>query len=156
MESPNYEFSSAENTKITALVRYMSLFSWACMLAGPMLAMLSFYADVLLRVVLLETQTNLTPAFLVSFLVGVVVTVLGFWLRQSTRAFHQIVVTEGSDVSHLMRALDQLRLFFRYGGFLAWMVLATAALVVAFYVVRPARAQAVDPGPGAVVRSWPA
>lgn len=132
---PNYEFSSQENQELSGLVAQMSLFSWALMLGGPLVSCLGFFADSLLRVILESNSTQLTPAFMMVFLSGLVVTMLGLWLRKALQEFKSIVTTEGSDITHLMAALGQLRLFFRYGGVLAWTLVLILFLILGWYVV---------------------
>lgn len=132
-DQPNYEFSPQENAAITGLVAQMSLFSWALLVGGPMVSGLGFFADSLLRLVLQRSTTQLTPAFLMVFLSGLVVTVLGLWLRKALQEFKSIVTTEGSDLTHLMTALGQLRLFFRYGAVLAWTLVFILFLILGWY-----------------------
>jgi hypothetical protein len=48
--------------------------------------------------------------------------------------FRQIVVTQGSDLNHLMLALTQLRLFFQVGGALAWSLVAILVAVTLVFI----------------------
>ena len=134
-ESPaSYEFSEQQNQVLETLIARMNLFSWALLVVGPLVAGAGFYADVLLRVTAGSSSGPFVPAFLMTFLVGGVLAMLGLWLRRSMREFRDIVTTKGSDVDHLMQALVQLRLFFQYGGVLAWTLAVIVISMIGFYV----------------------
>lgn len=134
MPEVNYEFSQEQNQQFQRLSQCMNSFSAALVLIGPILAGIGFYSDVSLRLSLEEASLPYIPVFLVTFMVGAVVTLLGVWLRRALKEFRDIVSTEGSDISHLMSALTQLSRFFQYGGALAWAMLAliVAALALQF------------------------
>lgn len=141
-----YEFTADENQRIDDLVKKMGMFSWSLLLGGPLVAGLSFYSDVVLRFAIATDEVNVAPpVFLMSFLAGVVVTVLGLWLRSSLAAFKNIVTTEGSDLNHLMAALHQLRLFFQYGAAMGWTLIIILLMILGFYAMRPAGTTTATP-----------
>jgi type II secretory pathway component PulF len=141
----DYEFTSDENAAFSVLAASMNVFSWALLVVGPVLAATGFYTDVLLRLTAMDSHSAFTPVFLMTFLAGVVVTVLGLWIRKAIKAIRQIVQTEGSDLSHLMTAVSQMQLFFRYGGVLAWLLVASLIGLVTWYVLHPPPAGMPEP-----------
>jgi hypothetical protein len=134
-----YEFTAEENENFSVLVDRMGKFSWALLLGGPLVSGLSFYSDVVLRFAIATENVNVAPpVFMMSFMAGLVVTVLGIWLRSSLAAFKKIVTTEGSDLNHLMAAIHQLRLFFQYGAAMGWTLILILFMILGFYALRPA------------------
>ncbi len=132
MATSSYEFSEDQNVIISLLTAKMDMFSWSLVVAGPLIAGLGLFADLLLRSI--HPGAAFIPSFMVTFLVGLVVAALGLSLRKSLREFRQIVATEGSDLNHLMQALAQLRQFFQVGGALAWSLVAVLMAVTAVFI----------------------
>jgi hypothetical protein len=132
MATSSYEFSEDQNVIISLLTSRMNLFSWSLVVAGPLIAGLGLFADLLLRSI--HPGAAFIPSFMVTFLVGLVVAALGLSLRKSLQEFRQIVVTQGSDLNHLMLALTQLRLFFQVGGALAWSLVAILVAVTLVFI----------------------
>jgi len=67
-----------------------------------------------------------------SILAGVIFVLIGFWTRQASTSFTQIVETEGQDISNLMIALGELRKLY---ALQYWMILAGTALLVLDFIV---------------------
>jgi hypothetical protein len=67
-----------------------------------------------------------------SIVAGVIFVLIGFWTRQASTSFTQIVETEGHDISNLMIALGELRKLY---ALQYWMILAGTALLVLDFIV---------------------
>jgi len=67
-----------------------------------------------------------------SIVAGVIFVLIGFWTRQASTSFTQIVETEGQDISNLMIALGELRKLY---ALQYWMILAGTALLVLDFIV---------------------
>lgn len=61
---------------------------------------------------------------------------LGLWTLGSARSFQEVAETEGRDVSHLMKALGELRNMF---GLLYWILIVGIVLVVVAFFLPTAR-----------------
>lgn len=59
---------------------------------------------------------------------------LGFWTLGAARSFQDVADTEGRDVSHLMRALGELRSMF---ALLYWILLVGIVLVAILFFLAP-------------------
>ena len=59
---------------------------------------------------------------------GTLMCVVGLWTQRASMAFRNVVDTEGRDISHLMKALDDLRKLY---SLQFWLVILGVALAVA-------------------------
>jgi hypothetical protein len=67
---------------------------------------------------------------------GVLWCIFGHWTSKAGKGFTAIATTQGSDIDHLMGALDHLRQLYKtmYGLFLSGLVVIVAFIVVAIVV----------------------
>src|SRR5262245_5667824 len=120
----SYEFTSEQNDLIGRLARKMSLVGLVSAVFGVLylpsaVLLLAFIfqdklpADVVSKIP--DDVRSKVPS--TSYLCGVLIQPLlawliflsiGIWTRSSAAAFHEIVVTTGRDISHLMTALSSL------------------------------------------------
>lgn len=130
-QASEYEFSEAENVVIDDLARKMKLVSFPIVGLGT----LGFFVA-LFQMKSISTIVTMVPEHYRSLIwVNVVMGMLmltsmlfvGFWLYNSSRSFVEIVRTEGSDVTHLMTALSELKKPF---VLLFWAFLALIALLL--------------------------
>ena len=116
-----YEFAEADNLRLMELHQKMSWVGWASCVFG-LVGLTS------LGVGLIRSGTqNLTlvlPLGVFSF----VVLVTGAWTYKGALEFKGIAATEGSDISHLMKAVESLRKIYRL---LYWVILAGVTIVLA-------------------------
>ncbi|HXG10779.1 MAG TPA: hypothetical protein VNK04_13560 [Gemmataceae bacterium] len=135
--SEQYEFTSGQNAVIRPLVRDMVWVAVPLQLMGVLYGIAS---------VLAVLQAFRDPQhFWRAALIGLAMLfylALGVWTGRAARAFKRIVATQGQDITHLMKALDNLRklyalvsLFVKvYVVFVVVVVVAAllAALITAF------------------------
>jgi hypothetical protein len=114
-----YEFSAAQNQTIGTLARSMRVVGAFLILMG----VVELLGAVLQLVRTGTFQINL--AWLLYF-------IFGAWTRKAARSFQLIVDTQGSDISHLMSALDNLRKIY---GFLYWFILVVLILMLILGIV---------------------
>lgn len=104
--SPSYEFSADQNEVIGKLAAAMQWVAIPLIIVGILYAISAVahfawvFQDWSWRVAL--------PVLLVG-LGGVLYLVLGIWTKRAAASFSEVVSTTGSDVAHLMTALDNLR-----------------------------------------------
>lgn len=67
---------------------------------------------------------------------GVIFALIGFWTRNASASFDQIVETEGEDVTNLMTALGELRKLYalQYWTILVALILILLAFIAGFVV----------------------
>lgn len=90
----------------------------------------------LLSGLLSRPEEGLTGASVVSILSALFLGAVGIWSMRSGREFLLVSRTEGADIPHLMRALQNLRRLFGLQYALAWfgLILLVIAVVFGFFV----------------------
>lgn len=104
--SGGYEFTGEQNRLINDLGDKMSFVGLFVVIVGVLYFVLGTMAAVIPSK--LGAQERLTLG-LVYILTGVLQLIVGIWTRQASVAFHDIVRTQGADISHLMDALAAIR-----------------------------------------------
>lgn len=128
---PQYEFSSEDNEAIGRLAHRMrSVGSWF-EVYGAFLVLQFF-----VRWFYAEEPLAAAPVDLIS---GALLLFLGFRTRRSAHAFRGIVLTEGSDIAHLRKALSELASYYRLIDRVIFAVLLLAVLVGAGFFLSVAR-----------------
>jgi membrane protein YqaA with SNARE-associated domain len=93
-----YEFDAGENHTIRRTARWIQVFAGFSIIGGLLVALAGFVA---------------LPAGLANIAVGAVYFVIGVWFRNAARDFMNVVETSGSDIDHLLRAVDRLGTAFK-------------------------------------------
>jgi len=114
-----YEFSPAHNTVMSEFSSAIVMVSIGTILLGSITILLGLGH---------VTRGTWQPLFEVGG--GVVGLAIGFWLMNGAHALDLVVKTEGSDVTHLMSALAQLRRIFRLQALLMLVQALLLLLVV--------------------------
>lgn len=129
----NYEFTEEENRLFTALTRNMRILAYSLFMGGALYVIYGCF----LALQLAQTTGGLPVLFpvILSVAAAFVIMFMGLYLNKASADFVQIVCTEGSDISHLMHGLTQMKQLFAISAYLAWpMVLALlVALLTASY-----------------------
>jgi hypothetical protein len=106
----SYEFGASENASIGGAARWIGIFAWFGIVGGVLMAL----AGILTM-----------PVGLVNFAIGAVYVVIGMWFRGAAQSLAAVVTTSGSDISHLMTAIDKLG-----SAFKAMVVLTALAIIL--------------------------
>ena len=114
LTSSQYEFTSAQNDTITNLASKMNL-----------VAIFTIAIGILNAVVNLVQGRIGTIA--IGLIYGAIFVLIGFWTVSAARAFRKIVDTQGSDINHLMEALENMR---RMYHFQFWVILIAMILIL--------------------------
>lgn len=133
VSKPNYEFTEEENSLFTALTRNMRILAYSLFMGGALYVIYGCF----LAMQLAQTTGGLPVLFpvILSVAAAFIIMFMGLYLNKASADFVQIVCTEGSDISHLMHGLGQMKQLFAISAYLAWpMVLALlVALLTASY-----------------------
>jgi hypothetical protein len=113
-----YEFDAAENEVISGLGGWMGFVGIMNMVFGGIYSLLGLLS---------------LPGGIVQIAIGICMLIMGAWMWAASRAFKDIVRTEGSDITLLMVALRKLRGVFTLQGVL--MIVACAFLVLGFLLL---------------------
>jgi hypothetical protein len=119
LPAPQYEFSTGQNVVIGDLARKMSLVGLVMVILG-VLSILGGLGRLF------------GGYFEGGILGGILYIAIGVWTRRAADEFHLIVRTEGRDVSHLMRALENMRKI--YDLIYLFIVIITVLVVLALIV----------------------
>jgi hypothetical protein len=111
---PQYEFDPEQNALIGSLAAKMR-FVGLVLIALGVLALLGSAA----------TFRDVRDGNLIIF--GLLQVIIGVWTRSAASSFRQVVETKGSDITHLMDALDDLRKLY---ALQYWLVILAAVLLV--------------------------
>ena len=95
---PEYEFNEFQNNTFSKLASAMMFVG-----AVEVVAAVIYVAIALLRLVSLDVVGAAA-----STVQGVVMLLIGVWTINASRYVREIVTTQGSDISHLMRAMSEL------------------------------------------------
>ena len=115
-----YEFAEAENRRLLELYQKMSWVGWAsCVFGGA--------GIVSLVVELIRSEARNLTLVLPLGVFSLIVLAIGVWTYKGALEFKGIAATEGSDISHLMRAVDSLRSMYRI---LYWVILAGVIIIL--------------------------
>ena len=120
-----YEFSSMQNSTIQTLADRMKAIGILFLVFAGFAAIGGFF-------VLFKSIPSAVSAFLEVALFGFV----GLWTYRGAAAFHLIVQTRGSDISHLMDALEDLRKIYNLQFWLMVVILGLMALGVLALIVQ--------------------
>lgn len=128
--APEYEFNQAQNEIIGGLSAWMKATGW-------LLLVFSFVqlATFALQYSELEQHYAYHGFVLFNLVLNILVTTLycfvSTWTRHSAAAFRAVVDTQGTDISHMMRALQLLRLTYTV---MYWLLIASLALLGIWFV----------------------
>jgi hypothetical protein len=122
-QQSEYEFSAEQNVIIRDLAGVMSV-------AGLVLMALAIVAILYVGVFVASAARDPTPMVFAAFCAPMVIA--GFWVRRASELLLKIVDTEGSDITHLMTALAELRRIFALlrTGFAASLFIAVVGVVL--------------------------
>lgn len=98
LSSTAYEFTPAQNETIGTLASKMKILGWVYIAQGVLTGIFGGIALLLIPL-----------AGLMYLVITAVVLFTGLWTRSASSSFRMIVQTKGSDINHLMDALDSLR-----------------------------------------------
>ncbi|MEW6279069.1 MAG: hypothetical protein AB1758_10625 [Candidatus Eremiobacterota bacterium] len=132
--TPNYEFTEQENKIFTDLTRNMRVLAYSMFLGGALYVIYGCFLTIQLSAI--TTGLPILAPAIISVLAAFLAMFLGLFLNKSAADFVQIVCTQGSDISHLMRGISDLKRFFIFSAYLAWplvLVLLGAVLLVTFW-----------------------
>ena len=116
-----YEFTPMQNPTIRTLAQRMRVI-------GIVYIIFAVFVGIGAFVVLLQSL----PSALVGFLEVALFAFLGLWTYRGAASFQLIVDTKGSDISHLMNALDELRKIY---SLQTWLMVAVLALMAIGIIV---------------------
>ena len=120
-----YEFGIAENEVFSGLGGWMLVVGIGSIVLGVLQGMLG--------VVTLALVKNGEVQGLLTVGQGVVLGLIGAWLTSASRAFRDLVRTEGSDVMLLMKAMKKLRAVYTLQGIL--MIIACVFVAIMLVVL---------------------
>ncbi|GMU52883.1 MAG: hypothetical protein AMXMBFR33_20290 [Candidatus Xenobia bacterium] len=134
VKTANYEFNEEENKLFVSLTRNMRILSYSLFMGGALYVIYGCF----LALQLAGTTSGLPVLFpvILSVFAAFVIMFLGLYLKKASADFVQIVCTEGSDISHLMHGVAQLRQLFAVAAYLAWplvLALLVAVLTGSYY-----------------------
>ena len=111
MTVSTYEFTSEQNLLLGHAARRMGI-------VGRVLMTLALFAGALTFVSASNSVIGLE--------VGIVFGLLGYWSQRGGAALSRVVTTQGADISHLMKAMDNIRKVY---DFQFWLFIAAAVLL---------------------------
>lgn len=110
-----YEFTPSQNEVLGSTARWVGYWAWFAIIAGALTALAGVFT---------------LPAGVFNLVIGVVYVLVGLSFKGAAGSLRSVVATSGSDVAHLMSAMDNLRKAFKIMVLLLAIGLA-AALVLA-------------------------
>ena len=115
MTTPTFEFTADQNTQFHTASKWMRFAAW-----------IQIIAAVLSVIGWAKTRDG-------GLLGGVIFGLVGYWTLGAAKAFRQVAETTGGDVSHVMRAVEQLKRLYKFQGllFLVMFVLIVILAVMA-------------------------
>ena len=120
--SAQYEFSEVENATFTGLSKAMKLVGTVALALGALMV-IGFFA--------LLMRHRIGQGTL-SLIQGMVMVVMGIWNRDAAGPVERIVTSSGSDITHLMQAMEKMKKIF---SLTQTLLLATILLVgLSFFV----------------------
>jgi len=125
-EADRFEFGDEHSRLIGDLGSKMHFVGLLTVILGA-LALLS---GVLIR----PEQQGISGASIISVLTALFLGAVGIWLMRSGREFLLVSRTEGADIPHLMRALQNLQRLFALQYNLAWFGLFLLVVAIVFGV----------------------
>jgi hypothetical protein len=139
-EQRHYEFTEQQNQVIKGLAQGMAVVAIPFIVLGVL-----YTIAFVLNVIRCFQDPGHIPATFLLALVTVLVFALGVWQRRASESFKNVVHTQGSDIPHLMDALDNLRKMYRVLStiVIAYLLLVLIALVAAIilaFVRQPGKA----------------
>lgn len=114
---PQYEFSEAQNQTIGSLASALSFVGIVSIVFG----VCSLF---------LLVDRSLFPRNITQAVYGVLGIAVGVWMLSAADSFRKIVTTRGSDIDHLMMALDKLALLYQLMRVLIIVAIAIVVLTV--------------------------
>lgn len=96
--SSGYEFTSSQDEVLGATARWVRYWAWFAILGGVLMALGGLLA---------------LPAGIVNLLIGAVYFFVGLAFKRAAGSLTSVVTTTGSDIDHLMSAMDNLRSAFK-------------------------------------------
>lgn len=119
--APEYEFTEKQNDLVGALAAKMTFVGTMMIVFGALLDLIGLVSILLLH------HAPTSGVAVTNIVAGAALFCVGFWTRGAAVRFQQIVDTEGSDVTNLMSALEEL---FRIYSLQRVLFLFTSALAV--------------------------
>ncbi len=110
-----YEFNASQNETIRLLAGKMKILGWVYIIQSILTALFGVFALIALPL-----------AGIMYMVITAVVLFTGIWTKSAASSFEMIIFTKGSDINHLMDALDSLRKLYNLQF---WMLVGAIALV---------------------------
>lgn len=120
-----YEFSLSQNQTIQMLAKRMKVLGWVYIIYGALIGLIGVLTLVMMPLI-----------GVLYILITAVILFTGIWTKSAATSFDMIVSTKGSDVNHLMDALESLRKLYNLqywlliGSLIAFAIGVVIAIVV--------------------------
>jgi hypothetical protein len=124
MSAPTYEFTPEQNIIVAHLATRMKIVGGVLFALAVLVGAQSF----------LSFGTANVPGLEIGIILGLV----GYWSGRAGAALEKVVTTQGADISHLMRALGEIRKLYELQF---WLLIGLAALLVATLLAALTRVQ---------------
>ncbi|CAN0274305.1 unnamed protein product, partial [Phaeothamnion confervicola] len=117
-EKPTYEFNDEQNATFHALASYMKVAGFLLVAFGGLQLILVTLVSMNMMAVTRGEGHPFGSLALVQMILSLAITAvygyMGAWTRKSGHDFQQVVDTHGSDITHLMDALSELRISYNW------------------------------------------
>lgn len=127
-----YEFTEAQNQELSQLHGQMRFLAYVLLLAGALVVVSG--CTMAVQLLFSDVPPVLAGTALMLGGGGLMMIFLGMMLLRAVASFRAIVETRGSDITHLMDALTELRKFFGFTAAVALLMilamLGTAAMLL--------------------------
>jgi hypothetical protein len=124
-QTTGYEFSSAQNDTIQMLGKRMKVLGWVYIVYGALIGLFGVLALVMLPL-----------AGIIYLVITAVVLFTGIWTKSAATSFEMIVSSKGSDINHLMDALESLRKLYnlQYWLLIVSLIILVIGVIIALVV----------------------
>lgn len=129
-----YEFTESQNQELSHLHRQMRFLAYVLILTGSLVVISG--GTMAVQLLFSDVPPVLAGSALMMAGGGVLMVFLGMMLLRAVSSFRAIVETRGSDITHLMDALGELRKFFTFAAALAVVMILAMLGVMALLIFR--------------------
>lgn len=129
-----YEFTDAQNQQLSQLHVQMRFLAYVLILTGALVVISGGTMSV--QLLFSDVPPMLAGSALMMGGGGVLLVFLGMMLLRAVSSFRAIVETRGSDITHLMDALGELRKFFGFTAALAVLMILAMLSAMAMLLFR--------------------
>ena len=126
MSNPAYEFTAEQNFTFRHLASRMRIVGGVLMAMGALLAVAAIVA---------MPRSGSVVALELAIILGLV----GWWSLRAGAAFSRIATTEGADISHLMKAVTEIRKLYELEFWVLIVLLFVLVFTLLAVSVGPAR-----------------